>query len=307
MVGALAVLLASDDPGWLIFVEQAVTMTGHVVVGTCPDVISLVAQSCLDVADVVIVDSAALSLERGTVVRVRRLGLAVVEVGGEPSTHRAAPFFEAVENALAWATTQRGRCGVVCRSHSVIAVFGCKGAPGATTLAIDLVEKISRTTSVALVDLDVRGGDIGTRLRMPEHPNVVSAAQAIGQDAPWLFTGSRGRASVITAPSRPGWDSDVVPSDIGALLDDIGLCVVDAGVASLPSDLMQHVVARAAHVVLVGGTTPTHRVHLQHAQATLKQLGVSVHLVTENHRKFASRLAFACAQTPNSSVRPVEV
>ncbi|HWU31878.1 MAG TPA: hypothetical protein VN108_03330 [Marmoricola sp.] len=280
---ALGVLLASDDPGWLLAAEDVAHRAGHVVIGDCADEVSLLAQASLGLADAVLLDP-ALRVGPIAVHELRRSGLAVAEVGPDSS----------VESMLAWLASELGRCAAGTRNEgqSLIAVFGCKGAPGATTLAIDLARMIGQYRPVALVDLDRRGGDIGSYLRLPEHPTVVSAAQAIAHGAPWHFTVTKRNLSVLAAPSRPEWDREVVPADVGLLLDDLALGVIDGGsVESEPDEILRHVLARATSVVLVGGASAVADIHLVRAQAALERFTDSLQVVTHRHPGLTEQLA----------------
>lgn len=284
---SLAVLLASDNPGWLLAAEDVAQRAGHIVIGDCADGLSLLAQASLGLANAALLDP-ALAVGPAPVRALRRSGLAVVEVGPDAS----------FESALAWLASERGRCAVgrLEEGKPLIAVFGCKGAPGATTLAIDLARRVGRHRPAVLVDLDLRGGDIGAYLKLPEYPTVVSAAQAIAHGKAWRFTRVGRNLSVLAAPSRARWDREVVPADIGRLLDGLGLCVIDGGsVESEPSEITRQVLARAASVVLIGGTDSVAKIHLARARAILEKFTDSIQVVTRGDTELAERVVIAYA------------
>jgi len=104
---------------------------------------------------------------------LRRLGIVLAEPGAdiadllEPLSIRPAP-------------------GPVPR-HSrgrVIAVWGPKGAPGRTTVAVEIAAEIARTQArTALIDGDTYGGDVAQMLAVVEElPTIVWAAQTASED-----------------------------------------------------------------------------------------------------------------------------
>ena len=179
-----ALLLTSGDPSWLLAAEEVAVLEGHVVVGQCPDTISLLAQSALGIADLVILGPDLLDIDRPVTVRLRRLGLMVVQVGGFPGV---APSFATVEAALDGASAA-SRASLETRKADLVVVCGCKGSPGATRFALDLAQALARPSgrdgAVSLLDLDPRGGDIATYLGLPSHPNLLTATDAIEHGQP---------------------------------------------------------------------------------------------------------------------------
>lgn len=261
-----AVILGSEDPSWLRAAGEAVVRSGGMVVAAGPDVVSLLAYAALDLADVVLVDPETLTLDRAALIRLRRRGLRVISVSGHaPGVGRSGTF----EGALAEASKPEGITG-----QPVVAIFGSKGAPGATRLAIATAQALAGDDRpTALLDLDPRGGDVAGYLEIAEEISVLVAMEALTAGVSWSFTRQRGALAVLAAPTRPTWCQDVVAADVGLLLDAVRgerSVVVDAGVVGASVDeFSEEILRRATHVVLVGRTDRIARPHLRHAASLL--------------------------------------
>lgn len=291
-----AVLVLSDDPTWLADAGEAVVRAGGVVVAECPDAVSVLAQAALDLGDVVLVDPRTLDLDRRVVVALRRRHLVVVAVSPsrDAPPRWGVPCLDNFAAALAWA--DRAKEPVTDTGeplHPIVAVFGTRGAPGATTFATALAGGIAATqVCVALLDLDPRGGDVAHLLDLADDLGVVAATDAIAQDEPWAYTSTSGRLAVLGAPSR-SWGRDVAPADIGLLLHAVRAeqtTVVDAGaVEAHLGDIATEVLACATHVLLVGRADRVALPHLMAAIAHLRPRARALTIVISQWRGAGSR------------------
>lgn len=293
-----AVLALSDDPTWLADAAEAVVLAGGVVVAECADAVSVLALAALDLADVVLVDPSVLDLDRKVVVSLRRRGLDVVVVSS--SIHISIPAglscFDDFGAALAWAAN-RSALGAADReatSCPIVAVFGTRGAPGASTLAVALALRAAGTPSapIALLDLDARGGVAARLLDLGEDASVLSAADAMAHDEPWMPGASMQGLTVFGAPSRP-WHDEVAPAEIGLLLDSVGAdrtTIIDAGTAQVRvDDIGDVILTRATHVVLVGRADRVALPHLLETAAWLRPRTYALTIVVNQWRGGATR------------------
>ncbi|MGH3703962.1 MAG: AAA family ATPase [Agromyces sp.] len=130
------------------------------------------------------------------------------------------------------------------RAASVIAVWGPSGAPGRSTLAVNLAAEIAAAGhTVALVDGDPYGGAIAPTLGLlDEAPGFASACRLAGADAldrveleriAQRYSAPRAAFNVFTGlvgPSRwPELSGDRVTAAIGAMRAWVEYVVVDTG------------------------------------------------------------------------------
>ena len=130
------------------------------------------------------------------------------------------------------------------RAASVIAVWGPSGAPGRSTLAVNLAAEIAAAGhTVALVDGDPYGGAIAPALGLlDEAPGFASACRLAGSDAldrveleriAQRYSAPRAAFNVFTGlvgPSRwPELSGDRVSAAIGAMRGWVEYVVVDTG------------------------------------------------------------------------------
>ncbi|MGW9629839.1 AAA family ATPase [Agromyces sp. NPDC055520] len=130
------------------------------------------------------------------------------------------------------------------RAASVVAVWGPGGAPGRSTLAVNLAAEIAAAGhTVALVDADPYGGAIAPALGLlDEAPGFASACRLAGGDAldraeleriAQRYTAPRAAFNVFTGlvgPSRwPELARDRVTAAIGALRGWVEYVVIDTG------------------------------------------------------------------------------
>lgn len=130
------------------------------------------------------------------------------------------------------------------RADSLVVVWGPAGAPGRTTIAINLAAEIAATGhSVALVDADPYGGSVAPSLGLlDEAPGFASACRLAGSDAldraelervAQRYSSPRASFDVFTGlvgPSRwPELSTDRVTAALGAIRGRFEYIVVDAG------------------------------------------------------------------------------
>ncbi len=130
------------------------------------------------------------------------------------------------------------------RSDSLVVVWGPAGAPGRTTIAVNLAAEIAAAGhSVALVDADPYGGAVAPSLGLlDEAPGFASACRLAGSDAldraeldriAQRYSSPRGSFDVFTGlvgPSRwPELSSDRVTAALAAIRTRFEYVVVDSG------------------------------------------------------------------------------
>ena len=291
---SLTVLLVSDDRSWLADAEEAVVLAGGVVVARCPDAVSALAQAALELVDVAVADSRTVDLDRDAVLRLRRRGMVVVRVSAERSVSDAtAPSFDDVRDAIGWAGSRTAvlGSGPAKPRHALVAVFGVRGTPGASTVALALAKAATRP--VALLDLDPRGGDLATILGLADGVSVTAATDAVAHGEAWAYTGHAGGAAFLAAPSRP-WAGEVAPVDVGLLLDavaDARTTIVDGGlVGARLDDIAMQILARATSVVLVGRGDRVALPHVLRALDVLRPHASALTIVV-NHGRGTDRPA----------------
>ncbi len=134
----------------------------------------------------------------------------------------------------------------------VIAVASGKGAPGKTTIAIALTATLAASgLRVALVDADLRGGNVAPYLDLDPRRGLVGLLAAGGQLEPRLNEELQAGPdfAVLAGIERPelaaGLQDDLLASAVTALAGGFDRVVVDLGVPADPALL------RVAHEVLV--------------------------------------------------------
>ncbi len=182
----------------------------------------------------------------------------------------------------------------------VIAVWGPAGAPGRTTVAMNLAAELAVLGRTALlVDADTYGGTVAQAVGLlDEAPGLAAAARAAGQGvldvqalarlSPLLAPGLR-VLSGISRPDRwpelPGTSLDVVWTVARALTDwtvvDCGFCVEQDEALSYDTRAPRRNAATlsalhdADEVVVVGGADPIGVQRLVRSISELAELGVA--------------------------------
>jgi Flp pilus assembly CpaE family ATPase len=148
----------------------------------------------------------------------------------------------------------------------VIAVWGPKGAPGRTTVALELAKQLAATEpSTLLIDADPYGGDLVQKVELVEEtPTVVWAAQLAGRqrlDAGRVVTMLRrlGNGGPVLLPGLPRGDlwEEVSPFGWRQLLTvaralftytvcDVGFCLEAEGHALTPDRSERNMMTRSS-------------------------------------------------------------
>jgi pilus assembly protein CpaE len=182
------------------------------------------------------------------------------EAGGDISS-RIQKMFDAAAQTTAHATGNRG---------SVIAVAQARGGVGATTVAVNLAnelvaqpgkQKKQPARAVALVDLDVQFGSVGTLLDLGEQDALHQLALDGGiPDAAFLKQAMAvlpNGMSVLAAPSKFMPLDSLQPPQIAAILDTLRQNN-DFVVVDLPHALggwIEPVLRRADQLIIVSDTS----------------------------------------------------
>ncbi len=199
---AAGVAVLSAGAAWEAALLPWLDRGGLVLVRRCVDVADLLAVCAAGSVRVAIVDAGAPRLDRDVVQRLRRLGvpaLAVEPPAGAPRELDAADVVAATEApativARALALVRRGSTVLPApapvpgdeaapspagTSGRMVAVWGPAGAPGRTTIAVNLATELAQAgRSVLLVDADTSGGAVATVLGiLDEAPGVASACR----------------------------------------------------------------------------------------------------------------------------------
>ncbi len=216
--------------------------------------------------------------------------------GDRPGSH-AAPA--SASSSLGSAGAATGAASAAREPGRLIAVWGPTGAPGRTTVAMNLAAELAVLGRTALlVDADTYGGTVAQAVGLlDEAPGLAAAARAAGQGvldvqalarlSPLLAPGLR-VLSGISRPDRwpelPGASLDVVWTVARALTDwtvvDCGFCVEQDEVLSYDTRAPRRNAATlsalqdADEVVVVGGADPIGVQRLVRSLSELAELGV---------------------------------
>ncbi len=184
----------------------------------------------------------------------------------------------------------------------IVAVWGPTGAPGRTTVAINLATKLAlvgrRQWTTLLVDADTYGGTVAQALGLlDEAPGIAAAARAAGAGrldvaalgalAPGLESGLR----VLTGMSRPGRWPEVPAASLAAVWSvarqaaawtvvDCGFCLEEDEALSYDTRAPRRnaatlsALAEADVVVVVGAGDPVGMQRLVRGLAELSEVGI---------------------------------
>lgn len=260
-------VIAALDAAWESELVAAVEATaGYTVARRCADLADLLAAAAAGHGEIALVSADLRALDRSALhdlathgvdavgvvgpdddrgeLRLRQLGLEVVlradlashQIddaldGLEASRGRAAPGPSAVDSDAEPSARVPG---------TVIAVWGPTGAPGRTTVALNLAAELALREPTLLVDLDTYGSSVAQALGLlDEAPGVAAAARAADQgglDLPELARVapevSRGLRVLTGLPRAGRWTELRAPAVAHVLTTARGLArvvVVDCG------------------------------------------------------------------------------
>jgi MinD-like ATPase involved in chromosome partitioning or flagellar assembly len=260
---ALALDRTTEDRLLVDIIEQ-----GHVIVArsaTAAEVLVVLRQSA---PEIVIVGAGRTTLSADLIAACDTHGARVIALAASDQDRRHAAglgLFEVVDAAAGWAEIEaligagvaiplrvgdRSASIGARREGSVIAVWGPAGAPGRTTLAINIAAEIAAAGhTVALADIDTYSGCVAPSLGMlDEAPGFAAACRLTGSDSltrseleriAQRYNSPRGAFWVLTGLGRPSrWpelSTERVSRTIDALRQWVDYVVLDTGF-SLESD-----------------------------------------------------------------------
>jgi MinD-like ATPase involved in chromosome partitioning or flagellar assembly len=229
---------------------------GHEVVARCSSALDLAARLQLERVEVAVVQAGERYLSSVLIEACDSAGVRVLALAADASERRAVAALGLVEVADAsctWAaleqllhpdeTRSASRPSVPSRG-SVIAVWGPAGAPGRTTIAVNLAAEIAAAGhSVALADVDTYSGSVAPTLGMlDEAPGFAAACRLASASALTLaeferigerYVSGHGNFWVLTGIGRPSrWpelSASRVESTIAACRTWVDFTVIDAG------------------------------------------------------------------------------
>jgi len=235
---------------------------GHSVVARLSTAGELITALGRRAPDVVIVGAALATLSAALIAACDAGGIRVIALAATDQDRRHAAslgLYEVVDAAAGWTEIEtllragvavplrvgdRHRGSGALSAGSVIAVWGPTGAPGRTTLAINIAAEIAAAGhTVVLVDVDTYSGSIAPSLGMlDEAPGFAAACRLAGSDSlsqaeleriAQRYNSPRGAFWVLTGIGRPSrWpelSTERVTRTIEALRHWVDYVVLDTG------------------------------------------------------------------------------
>lgn len=235
------VLLALQGPGETELVAAINATPGITVTRRCGDVAELLGAAGARVGAIAVVTSSYLGIDRVLVARLHQMGVQVLGVASPEDMDRVAALgVDATVDGAAGTAAVIAALGRLRRvgppppppaapggasGGSVVTVWGTTGAPGRTTVAVNLAHALAGFGSVGLIDADTRAPSVAQTLGMLEESSAIAiATRAASQgrlDAATLDTcfplvGGIPVMSGLTRPDRwrevPGAGLEVVVS-----------------------------------------------------------------------------------------------
>jgi MinD-like ATPase involved in chromosome partitioning or flagellar assembly len=213
----LTVITCLDDTASDRLVQE-ISFAGHDIVARVDTAHELVAALEGRVLDGVVVSATRRQLTLDVLAAADDAGIRLVAVAADDAERRYAlslGLFEVVDARTPWSDVElllRGGVAVPggatpeSGTGAVIAVWGPAGAPGRTTVAIQLAAELSfRGKTVALIDADTYGGAIAPSLGMlDESPSFAAACRLASRDSLTIAELER-IASRYTSPRSEFW------------------------------------------------------------------------------------------------------
>ncbi|MFD1860869.1 hypothetical protein EHW97_14185 [Aeromicrobium camelliae] len=229
---------ASWEAGVLEEIERSAALT---LARRCVDAADLLALRDTGRAQVAVVDPQLGGLDMDAVSRLREGGIAVVGLGEVvPELGIVSAVQPGALDELAREDLRRSvRAPVKERPTSpVIAVWGPTGAPGRTSVAVELAASLSRHASTVVVDVDPHGGAVAQALGLlDEVSGLVAACRSANAGRPdevdAAVTAVAPQLEVLTGLPRADMWTQVRPAALHAVLDRLAathdLVVLDTG------------------------------------------------------------------------------
>lgn len=184
------VLLAVQGPGEPELVAAINGARGIAVSRRCGDVAELLAAAAAQVGSVAVVSASHLGIDRALVDRLHRMGVQVVGIASPEDMDRVAALGTdatvdgaAGPSAVIAAVVGLRRPGplptpppAATGSGTVVAVWGTTGAPGRTTVAVNLAHALTASGPTALLDADTCAPSIAQVLGLLEESSSIALA-----------------------------------------------------------------------------------------------------------------------------------
>lgn len=189
----IPVLLAVHGQGETALVSALAAAPGLTVARRCADVTELLAAAGAGVGAIAVVSASHLGIDRVLVDRLHQMDVRVLGLAHAEDAERVATLgCDAVVDAAAPPANVVGAMARL-RSHQpppppprprdpraggglVVTVWGTHGAPGRTTLAINLAHALSRHGTVGLVDADTVAPAVAQSLGILEESSAIAIA-----------------------------------------------------------------------------------------------------------------------------------
>lgn len=329
------ILLAAAGAAWEAGAIAGIQAAGGVLGKRCVDLTDLLATVAAGVGDVAVLGADLPGLDADAVrqlhghqiavlviaepdrtERMRRMGVAEVLVNPDPATIPAAAVTLASARDHAWSTdpdegavprgedesTPRLDDGDQQGQGRVVVVWGPTGAPGRTTLAVNLAaERAALGRHVILIDADPYGGAIGQNLGIiDEVSGLLAAARRVNEGELTADAFARCRRTVakglevLTGLPRPDRWIEVRPGVLAQLIELAALdadVIVDVGFG-LDTDrqpgrdrVTLEALDCADSVVVVAGAEPTSLVRLARGLVDLQEIGLTPGVVVINRMR----------------------
>ena len=218
------VLLAVQGPGETDLVSAISRAPGLTVSRRCGDVAELLAAAGARLGTVAVVSASHLGIDRVVVDRLRQMGVLSVGLAAPEDTGRVAALGvdAVVDQAGGTHAVLAALTGVrdlpppppppeepQAADGVLVTVWGTTGAPGRTTLAVNLAHALTRHGTVGLVDADTRAPSVAQVLGLVDESSALAlAVRAATQGRLDAATLDRsfprvGQVAVMTGLTRP--------------------------------------------------------------------------------------------------------
>lgn len=218
------VLLAVQGPGETDLVSAISRAPGLTVSRRCGDVAELLAAAGARLGTVAVVSASHLGIDRVVVDRLRQMGVLSVGLAAPEDTGRVAALGvdAVVDQAGGTQAVLAALTGVrdlpppppppeepQAADGVLVTVWGTTGAPGRTTLAVNLAHTLTRHGTVGLVDADTRAPSVAQVLGLVDESSALAlAVRAATQGRLDAATLDRsfprvGQVAVMTGLTRP--------------------------------------------------------------------------------------------------------